>query len=49
MSLMLAFDEGLMSSREVRETLDIMLICDLRLSRKLCNKVLDYVGLEEHF
>lgn len=47
--LMLAFDEGFMSSREVRDTLDIMLTCDIRLSRKLCNKVLAYVGLEEYF
>lgn len=47
--LMLAFDKGIMSSEEVRETLDILLTCDIRLSRKLCNKVLDYVGLEEYF
>ena len=47
--LMLAFDEGLMSPREVRETLGIMLTCDIRLSRKLCNKVLAYVGLKEYF
>lgn len=47
--LMLAFDKGLMSAGEVKETLDIMLTSDIRLSRKLCNKVLDYVGMEERF
>lgn len=44
--LMIAFDEGILTREEVRETLEIMLTCDIRLSRKLCNKVLDYVGLE---
>lgn len=43
---MIAFDEGILTREEVRETLEIMLTCDIRLSRKLCNKVLDYVGLE---
>lgn len=47
--LMLAFDEGIITAREVQETLDILLSCNIRLSRRLCNKVLDYVGLAEYF
>lgn len=47
--LMLAFDEGIISAEEIRETLEILLRCDIRLSRKLCNKVLRYVGLEDYF
>lgn len=37
------------SAEEIRETLEILLRCDIRLSRKLCNKVLRYVGLEGYF
>ena len=47
--LMLAFDEGIITAQEVRETLEVLIVCDIRLSRKLCNKVLDYVGLETYF
>lgn len=47
--LMLAFDEGIISAEEIRETLETLLRCDIRLSRKLCNKVLRYVGLEDYF
>lgn len=47
--LMLAFDEGVVTAKEIKETLKILLACDIRLSRKLCNKILDYVGLNEWF
>lgn len=47
--LMLAFDKGIITAKEVQETLEILLTCDIRLSRKLCNKVLDYVGFERYF
>ena len=47
--LMLAFDEGILTAEEVREALRVMLTCDIRLSRKLCNKVLEYVGSENYF
>ncbi len=47
--LMLAFDEGIITAKEVQETLENLLGCDIRLSRKLCNKVLGYVGLEDSF
>lgn len=47
--LMLAFDEGILTAEEIRETLKVMLACDIRLSRKLCNKVLHYVGAEKYF
>lgn len=47
--LMFAYDEGIVTAEEIREILEILLACDIRLSRKLCNKVLGYVGLENHF
>lgn len=46
--LMIAFDEGIVTAEEIREILETLLACDIRLSRKLCNKVLDYVGLDNH-
>ena len=42
--LMLAFDENLLTKDEVLESLKVLLAFDIRLSRKLCNKVLHYVG-----
>lgn len=47
--LMMAYDEGFMMAQEVKETLETLLARDIRLSRKLCNKVLDYVGVKEYF
>lgn len=47
--LMLAFDKGIITAKEIQEALEILLECDIRLSRKLCNKVLGYVGLEDRF
>lgn len=44
--LMQAFDEGIVSAEEIRKILEILLASNIRLSRKLCNKVLDYVGQE---
>ncbi len=47
--LMLAFDENLLTKDEVLESLKVLLAFDIRLSRKLCNKVLHYVGIEDYF
>lgn len=47
--LMSAFDEGILTAKEVRDTLGVLLVCDIRLSLKLCNKILAYVGVGEHF
>ncbi|MEH2959216.1 DUF3368 domain-containing protein [Candidatus Merdisoma sp. JLR.KK006] len=47
--LMQAFDEGIVTAEEIRKILEILLASDIRLSRKLCNKVLDYVGQENFF
>lgn len=47
--LMLAFDESLLTKDEVLELLKVLLAFDIRLSRKLCNKVLHYVGIEDYF
>ena len=43
---MVAFDEGMLSAIQVSECLEILIDNDIRLSRNLCNKVLNYVGLE---
>ena len=40
---------GIVTSGEIQEMLKQMLACDIRLSRRLCNKVLEYVGLENYF
>lgn len=47
--LMMAYDEGIIKATEVKETLKILLSQNIRLSSKLCNKVLDYVGLKHYF
>lgn len=47
--LMLAFDNGILNTAEIRDTLEVLLSYDIRLSRKLCNKVLNYVGSENYF
>lgn len=46
--LMMAFDEGILTAEEIWETLKVMLACDIRLSRKLCNNVLHYIGSKKH-
>lgn len=43
--LMMAFDKGILTAEEIWETLKVMLASDIRLSRKLCNNVLNYVFL----
>ena len=45
--LMQAFDERILTAEEVQKALDVMLTCDIRLSQKLCNKVLRYIGLSD--
>ncbi|MCM1144568.1 MAG: DUF3368 domain-containing protein [Blautia sp.] len=47
--LMHAFDKGILNAEEIQEMLKVMLTCDIRLSRKLCNKVLHYTGSEKYF
>lgn len=47
--LMTAFDKGIITADEIRETLETLLIYDIRLSPKLCNKVMKYIGFEECF
>lgn len=47
--LMMAYDEGIIMAQEVKETLEVLLAQDIRLSRKLCNKVLNYVGIKPYF
>lgn len=47
--LMQAFDERLITAEEIWKILEILLASDIGLSRKLCNKVLDYVGQENYF
>lgn len=45
---MLAYDKGILSANEVEKCLNILLDKNIRLSRKLYDKVLRYVGLDRH-
>lgn len=47
--LMQAFDESIVTTEEIRKILEMLLASDIRLSQKLCNKVLNYVGQENFF
>lgn len=47
--LMQAFDESLVTAEEVQKILEILLASDIRLSRRLCNMVLNYVGQDKFF
>lgn len=47
--LMLAFDKSFLTAEEVLEILKVLLAFDIRLSRKLCNKVLYYIGIDDYF
>jgi hypothetical protein len=47
--LMLAFDKKYISADEVEKILSILIEKKIRLSRNLCNKVLNYVGLDSKF
>lgn len=47
--LMQAFDESIVTAEEIRKILEMLLASDIRLSQKLCNKVLNYVGQENFF
>lgn len=46
---MLAYDQEMMTAFEVSDSLKMLLDRDIRLSRNLCNKVLNYVGLNSRF
>lgn len=43
--LMMACDRKILRPEEVRDCLNIMIDSEIRLSRSLCNKVLEHVGL----
>lgn len=47
--LMISYDKAILSAEEVEKCLEILLNSGIRLSRNLCNKVLNYVGLEYRF
>lgn len=47
--LMEAYDEKLLKASEVEESIDTLLANQIRLGRKLCNMVLNYVGLESKY
>lgn len=46
---MMAYDKNHITAMEVEHCLEMLMDKDIRLSRNLCNKVLDYVGLEKKF
>ena len=47
--LILAWDKKILEADEVGECLDIMVKSEIRLSSSLCNKVLEYVGLQPKY
>lgn len=44
--LMLACDKGLISAIEVKKCVDTMLVNEIRLDRKICNVIMDHIGLK---
>ncbi len=47
--LMQAFDSGILNAEDIQECLDKLLDKDIRLSKGLCNKVLNYIGLSNRY
>ena len=47
--LMMAYDKDIISAFEVKHCLEVLQDKDIRLSKNLCNKVLNYVGLDNMF
>lgn len=47
--LMLSYDKKILSARQIEDCLELLLNQDIRLSKNLCNKVLNYIGLEKRF
>ncbi len=45
---MLAYDEKILSAHEIEKCLNILLVENIRLSHKLCNKVLHYIGIKKN-
>lgn len=46
---MIAYDKGIITASEVVCCLEVLLNKEIRLSRNLCNKVLEYVGSDKRF
>lgn len=44
--LMLAYDQGVIDRKKVKECLDIMLANNIRLDKKICNVVMQHIGME---
>ncbi len=42
-------DKGIISVSEVAECLEILLDRNIHLSKNLCNKVLNYIGVDKNF
>lgn len=47
--LMLAYDKGYISKMEVKNCLDIMIDNHIRLDKKICNIVMEHIGLDERY
>jgi len=47
--LIMACDKGILKPEEVAESLDVMLKSEIRLSRSLCNKVLERIGFKTKY
>lgn len=47
--LLLAYDKGMIQQVDVKECLDIMLVNNIRLDKKLCNAVMSHIGLNVEY
>lgn len=47
--LLLAYDKEMMRREDVKNCLDTMLANNIRMDRKLCNVVMEHIGLDEEY
>lgn len=47
--LLLAYDKGMIQQDDVKDCLDTMLANNIRLDRKLCNVVMEHIGLDAEY
>ncbi len=47
--LLLAYDKGMIQQDDVKSCLDTMLANNIRLDRKLCNVVMEHIGLDAEY
>lgn len=47
--MMLAYDEGIASAEDISKSIDDMLLGGIRYNARLCNKVLEHVGMQHKY